>query len=131
MWFGPSFINLKVTFPGPNPSTWVLKEQISENDDPRTQEECEELETIPEVRGVFICSKIEGNGSQEAIMKVVMQFVYSLLYKDNQPPYLPLFVGERRNLSSNTFVFLSGFLGMGQRWSRLESDSFSVASQKA
>ncbi|KAK2765574.1 hypothetical protein FQN54_008428 [Arachnomyces sp. PD_36] len=73
MWFGPNFLNLKVTFPGPKGSTWALKEKISENADILSQETCEEFEMIPEVRGVFVCSKIEGYGPSEAIIKVIMQ----------------------------------------------------------
>lgn len=76
MWFGPNFIDLRVTFPGSNPSTWIIKEQISENEEEKSQDWCREMDTIPEVRGVFICSKLEGNGPKEAVMKVIMQFVF-------------------------------------------------------
>ncbi|KAK2754653.1 hypothetical protein FQN54_006786 [Arachnomyces sp. PD_36] len=73
MWFGPNFLSLTVTFPGPNSSTWQLKEQISENFDQSTQIEFQDFDMIPEVRGVFICSKVSGNGPKEAVMKVIMQ----------------------------------------------------------
>jgi hypothetical protein len=81
MWFARDFIDLTVTFPGPNASTWVIREQIFENPDQRPQDECEEFDMISEARGVFICSKIEGYGPTEAVIKVVMQFVPSLSSK--------------------------------------------------
>lgn len=74
MWFGPWFSGLRVTFPGPNPSTWLLREQISENDKVETQSFCGEMDIISEARAVFICSKIEGDGPEEAMIKVFMQY---------------------------------------------------------
>ncbi|KAK2758288.1 hypothetical protein FQN54_004134 [Arachnomyces sp. PD_36] len=73
MWFGPEFIGQEVTFSKPNPSTWVLKEQISEHADSYNQEDCEELDLIPEARAVFTCSRRDGEGPEEAIIKILMQ----------------------------------------------------------
>lgn len=80
MWFGPRFIGLKVQFPGPRGSSnWVLQKQLSEHADCLCREECEDLDDISEARGVFLCSKIDGDGPQEAVIKVFMQLVLSLV----------------------------------------------------
>ncbi|KAK2760839.1 hypothetical protein FQN54_002078 [Arachnomyces sp. PD_36] len=73
MWFGPSFTGLEVQFSGRCPSVWKLEQQISEHADFCSRQECEDLDDISEARAVFLCSKVDGYGPQEAIMKVFMQ----------------------------------------------------------
>lgn len=88
MWFGPSFKGLKVHFPGSRPSSWKLEQQISEHADFYTRGECEDLDDISEARAVFLCSKVDGHGPQEAVMKVFMQFVPIPIFQPILPPCL-------------------------------------------
>ena len=75
MWFTPEFVGMKVEFPGPNPSTWTLREGISEHANNYGEEQCKGGDYIPEARAVFLCNKDKGDGPEEAVMKVFLQFV--------------------------------------------------------
>jgi hypothetical protein len=72
-WFGDSFIGSEVSFTKPDPSTWRLKEKISENADHETEEGARKLEMVSEARAVFICSRVDGPLPQEAVIKIRMQ----------------------------------------------------------
>ena len=82
MWFGPELFGQEVTFIEPNPSTWVLEEMISEHAACYDEVDCKDMSIIPEARAVFLCSKRDGDGPEEALIKIYMQFVI-LLPKDH------------------------------------------------
>lgn len=90
MWFR-GFIGMKVEFPKSN---WILSKQISEHAHSYTQEECQDLDAISEARAVFFCSKVDGDGPQEAVMKAFMQSV-SIIFKTSR------FTASREPSSSN------------------------------
>ncbi|KAK2754651.1 hypothetical protein FQN54_006784 [Arachnomyces sp. PD_36] len=75
MFLAADFVGQEITFPGPgsNSSTWLLTEQISENLRSRPKEWCDEYGFKSEVRGVFYCSKVAGEGPDEAVIKIIMQ----------------------------------------------------------
>jgi len=58
-WFGDSFTGSEVSFTKPDPSTWRLKEKISENADHETEEGARKLE---------MCLKLELSSSARELM---------------------------------------------------------------
>ncbi|PGH13627.1 hypothetical protein AJ80_06259 [Polytolypa hystricis UAMH7299] len=77
MWFGNEFRDLKVHFGGKHPSTWILKEKISEHADSYGEEESEAVEAMSEARAVFLCSKCDNKNTEVAVVKVYMQIPWT------------------------------------------------------
>ena len=72
-WFDDHFIGSEVSFIKPDPSTWRLKQKISENAYRETEKDARELDMVSEARAVFICSRVDDLEQQEAVIKTRMQ----------------------------------------------------------
>lgn len=74
-WFDKRFKDLTVTFnDNENPSTWKLKKKITDRER-HFYPQGYSSSKYPEARAVYICSKVEGTGPDEAVMKIKMQYV--------------------------------------------------------
>jgi hypothetical protein len=70
----------EVSFPDPNQSTWRLKEKPKESEHHLSEEDAKMDCSISEVCAVFVASKLNGNGLEETIIKIRIQYVYLLLF---------------------------------------------------
>lgn len=71
-WFDDNeYIGSEVS--SPTGSMWKLETKIHEHSYFESQEDCEELDIQSEARGMFLCSKVPGDGPPTAVIKTNLQ----------------------------------------------------------
>lgn len=72
IWFDDDeYIGSEICFPAG--STWKLQTKLREHAYQEDQRDYEELQVHSEARGIFICSKVSGDGPPTAIIKIWLQ----------------------------------------------------------
>jgi hypothetical protein len=72
-WFDKDeFIGSEISFPQPQSSTWRLDTKLSESEFYDTEDDAKHGLTS-EVRAVFACTRLTGDGPREAVIKIHMQ----------------------------------------------------------
>ncbi|GIJ99439.1 hypothetical protein Aspvir_001571 [Aspergillus viridinutans] len=72
IWFDDDeYIGAEISFP--SGSVWKLSSKIREHDYYEAQADCELFGIQSEARGVFVCSKVSGNGPPTAVIKIRLQ----------------------------------------------------------
>jgi hypothetical protein len=72
IWFADDeYIGAEVSFP--DGSAWKLSSKTREHAYYESQTDCEDFGIQSEARGVFVCSKLSGDGPPAAVIKIRLQ----------------------------------------------------------